>query len=652
MRTRTPSALLAACLGLGACAAPRIAPSDQDLLPHTSPPLSKGAPPAIIEAARPPGVERQGFRVEAPDAPAPAQPRLEAEPRHEVNVILDRAPVSAAAEAVLGQTLQRSYRVDPAAAGEVSVRLVGSMTETEVLQTFDQALRAAGSALVEGGGGGLAILPAANAPVFSRLSGGSGGGTSFYAGGTAVYRARNISASEMVRVLQPLAAGKAEVRADEAGEHVFISGDPGTVNSLVRSAELFDVDWLRGRSFQYYPLKYAAAKGVFEDVEKILGGPQGPLGTQVELIEVDRLNAVIVAAKSTALLDQTVGWIEKLDQPASPSARRLRVMRLSNMVADDFVKVISDLFSKAPTAGAMAGPSTALADAAITADARSNSVIMYADDAEYQSLLEVVRQLDVTPAQVMIEATVAEVTLNDNLQFGVQWYLNKTHLTAGLSNSTTVPPIPTYPGLAVSYMNGDFTAVLSALSQVTDVELLSTPRMLVLANETAKLQVGDEVPIITQTSTAAQTTAEIVNSVQYRDTGVVLNVTPRVGDHGRIFIDIQQEVSAVTNTTSSAIDSPTIEQRKFSTQIQVEDGQMVALGGLVSSSRTKSRSGIPILGRIPLVGNLFGSRNDSNARTELVVFLKPRLIQSRAEADRVTDELAERLHMLGFGHGH
>ena len=651
--------LLGSLALVAACAGPRLT-NGQEPLPHSSP--AAPAPADASSASTPPGpTGPQGWRVDASQPPplSPSQStalRLPAS-RIPISVTLDRAPISAAAEAVLGDALQRSYRVEPGVTGEVSVRLVGEMTEAEILTTFDQALRGSGAALIDSAGGGVAVVPVKDAPIFSPPADGQTGGTAYIAGGVSIYGARNLSAEQIVKLLTPLAQGHAEVHADSAQEHVFISGDPATVDALTRAAALFDVDWLRGRSFQFYPLRYAAAAAVSDDVERVLGGTDGPIGNQVELITIDRLNAIIVAAKSPDLLDQTVHWIERLDQPASPSEQRLRVVKLNNLVATDFVKTISDLFARGtPPAGAVVGPNRPTSMATVTADPRSNSVIMYASDSEYQSLLAIVRELDVTPPQVLIEATVAEVTLNNQLQYGVQWYLqNLNHFGGGFLSgmsplaTPTTPIPPTLPGLNLTYTGANVQVALNALQAVTDVEVLATPRMLVLANDTATLQVGSSVPIITASSAGIQANSLVVNNVDYRDTGVVLTVTPRVGDKGEIYIDVQQEVSSVATTTTSDIDSPTINQRKFHTQIAVESGQSVAIGGLIQTSKSKTDTGVPYLSRIPVLGMAFRQRNDTASRDELVVFLKPTLVRSRSEADAITDELAAGLRALGYG---
>jgi len=645
-------------LSLAACAStPTLTPrltNGREPLPASSPAKPPPADAPATMAAQP-APEPQGWRLDGAQ-PAQVPPsnstalHLPAQ-RLTVSVTLDRAPIAAAAEAVLGDTLQRPYRVDPAVTGEVSVRLVGDMTEAEILTTFDQALRGSGAALINSPGGGLAVVPAKSAPIFSPPAAGQAANT-YVSGGMAIYGARFLGADQIAKLLAPLSEGHAEVHADAAQQNVFITGDPATVDALSRAAALFDVDWLRGRTFQFYPLRYASAAAVSDDVEKVLGGETGQIAGQVELITIDRLNAIIVAAKSPDMLDQTVRWIQRLDQPASPSEQRLRVVHLNNLVATDFVKTISDLFARGlPAGGAIVGPTRPTSMATVTADPRSNSVIMYADDAEYQSLLSIVRELDVTPPQVLIEATIAEVKLNNQLQYGVQWFLQKLpYFQGSFAGVKTAGTAPTYPGLNLAYLGTNVQVALNALQGVTDVEVLATPRMLVLANDTARLQVGSSVPIITTAASGIQANSLIVNNVEYRDTGVVLVVTPRVGAKGEIYIDIEQEVSDVSTTTTSDIDSPTIDQRKFHTQIAVESGQSVAIGGLIQTSRSRNDQGVPGLSRIPVVGAAFRQRDDLRSRDELVVFLKPTLVRSRSEADAVTDELAAGLRAMGYGH--
>jgi general secretion pathway protein D len=173
---------------------------------------------------------------------------------------------------------------------------------------------------------------------------------------------------------------------------------------------------------------------------------------------------------------------------------------------------------------------------------------------------------------------------------------------------------------------------------------LSSPSLVVLDNKTATLQVGDQVPIVTQTARGITATdAPIVNSVQLKDTGVILSVTPRVNDSGRVILDIQQEVSSVVKTTTSGIDSPTIQQRKIKTSVVVTDGEALALGGLIQERETNGKAKVPVLGDVPFLGAAFRHKTSNVSRTELIIFIRPRVIRDMEEARRITKEFRSEL---------
>lgn len=660
--------LLATGLGLlAACETPRGIRPDLAVIPQNRP---AAIAPAPLAAPASESAEDLAWRIESQALP-PAAGAAERSPVRSFNVVFDQAPVAAIADALLGQTLRRSFRIDPSVQGALTLSLTGRMSEAEALASFDRALRSVNAALVAEGAG-YAIVPAAqasrlNAPPIMARDGGD------ILAGSAVYQAHSVSAAELARLLEPLAGEGATVRADPAREQLYISGDPTTVNALVRTARSLDVDWLEGKSLQFFPVRHATPADIASEIRQVFGGPDGPLGSQIQFIELGRLNGLLVIARSPAGLDRAAEWIQRFDRAPPPAARRLRSIPLANLEADQFVTTLSSLLGTgpagaptgdtaggqtppapgpAPTAGSPAGAGASGAGMAgglrLTADARTNSLILLADDAEYRNVLDIVRELDAPPPQVLIEATIAEVTLNDRLRFGVQWFFDDGDLTGGFSSGANDDAAPSFPGLSVRYLSLDVRAVLNALSTVTDVQLISTPRILVLSNESAELQVGDQVPIITQTAVGLNDDSRIVNSVQYRDTGVVLSVTPRVTESGRMFIQIEQEVSEVSGTTSSEIDSPTIQQRRLSTRIQVEDGQLVVLGGLLRSSRSLGDTGVPYLSRIPALGALFRSRDTTQRQTELVMFLRPTVIRARSDIDAISADMVARLQALGL----
>ena len=269
-----------------------------------------------------------------------------------------------------------------------------------------------------------------------------------------------------------------------------------------------------------------------------------------------------------------------------------------------------------------AGPGSSVEPAAdkkpqgprVTADVSTNSVVVVANVEEWKVIEAALRRLDVMSAEVLIEATVAEVTLNDSLSHGVRWFFQKGPNAVSLTDSTATLNT-TQPGFNYVFGLPNARVALNALETVTDVEIVSSPALTVLDNQTAKLQVGDQVPVATSSAQSVVTTdAPLVTNIDYKDTGVILAVTPHVNASGLVMLDISQEVSDVVSTTTSTLNSPTIEQRRINSSVAVRSGMEIVLGGLISTKRTKENDGIPFLMGIPILGNAL-EPGDNRART-------------------------------------
>jgi general secretion pathway protein D len=249
-------------------------------------------------------------------------------------------------------------------------------------------------------------------------------------------------------------------------------------------------------------------------------------------------------------------------------------------------------------------------------------------------------KVDIIPLQVMINATIAEVTLNDALQYGTQFFLRADHYAFTLG---PMPQIPTtLTGFAVSKAP-DF--ILRALSDVTKVKVLSAPQLLVMDNEPAHLQVGQEVPILTGTSTSNLISgAPTVNSVDYRSTGVIMQVTPRVNSDGLITLDIAQEVSDVAPPAQNSVSgSPTFDDRIVRTSFAVQDGQTIGIAGLIKDQEQEENSGIPWLKDIPVLSTLTSTQNNTRMRTELLVLITPHVVNDQRSAWALTEDMRNQL---------
>jgi len=287
----------------------------------------------------------------------------------------------------------------------------------------------------------------------------------------------------------------------------------------------------------------------------------------------------------------------------------------------------------------------------IIANRKNNAILIYATAEEESTIEGMLHKIDIVPLQVRIDATIAEVTLNDNLKYGTEFYFQNGGLNGLLSDAATGSKMPTgrFPGFVLSKNTSAVHAAITALQQVTDVRVLSSPQLLVLDNEMARLQVGDSVPYLTQSAQSTITnTANIINSVNYRETGVILQVVPKVNSGGLVTLDISQEVSDVATTSSSTIDSPTFSERTVRSHVVVQDGQTVGLAGLIRDNTSRDNSGIPYLKEIPILGSLFSTQTNTRQRTELLVLITPHVLEDQRDARALTEDMRQKLINAGL----
>ncbi|MEO5361459.1 MAG: type II secretion system secretin GspD [Nitrospirota bacterium] len=290
-------------------------------------------------------------------------------------------------------------------------------------------------------------------------------------------------------------------------------------------------------------------------------------------------------------------------------------------------------------------------------DEKLNSLIILALPKDYLYIEELIKKLDSVPRQVLIEALIIEVNLTDSLKYGIQWFLannitvnnhkytGAAMLEEGSKIGLTAPLFSKTTGLTYAVFNGAglLSAMIQTLATETDISVLSNPTILVSDNNEAKIQVGDKVPIVTSQSNVTGTTS-IQNQYQYQDTGVILKVKPQINDSGLVKLDVTQEVSDVKDTvTTPGVDSPTINVRSVATNLVVQDGASIAIGGLIQDKITNTQQGIPLLSKIPLIGGLFGYKEKSHNRTELMIIITPHVVKNLADAAMMTEDFKEKL---------
>lgn len=645
-------------------------------------------------------------------------------PQGEVTLNFVDADLREVVKAILGDMLGANFVMDPQVQGTVTLQTSEPVPGTSLVSILESILSVNNAALVDAGGM-FKIVPADQAiRGGGRLRTAQGSAAQSPGAQVMVVPLRHISATEVEKLLAPFAPPGGVMRVDPRRGLVILGGTRSEVAAMVDVIDTFDVDWLAGMSFGLFPIRSTAAKTMVDELEKVFGDQsEGPLAGVVRFVPIERLNSILVISPRSLYVDRARTWIERLDVGENETPR-LYVYYCENSRAEDLAGVLGQVFgqqqgqrpaaelapglspvtlqgqgntpagggSPTPVGGPQAaggagdggggGAPRAGGDAGVTvgsgsdsvriiADKVKNALVILAKPSDYRTVESALKRLDVVPLQVLIEATILEVTLNDTLRYGVEWFFrfggsskvsfSEATPTGGRVNAPLADLAnAVFPGFSyvLSPTRDSVKLVINALDAVSDVNVISSPQVFVLDNQTATLTVGDQVPITTRTlaSPISSTTADAFatsNSIEYRDTGVILNVTPRVNAGGLVTMEIGQEVSNVRDvvttaatTTQSQASSPTISQRKVETTVAVQGGETVALGGLITDSRTNGSDGVPYLSRLPYVGWLFGTKNESAARTELLVLITPRVVGSMDQARQVTQELRGRLRTI------
>ena len=584
--------------------------------------------------------------------------------------------------AILGDTLGANFVVDPNVQGSVTLQTSRPIGRSALLPTLEHVLGLNGAALVQVDGL-YKVLPADQAvrgtvsPRFYLPPRSGNSGTDVM-----IVPLEYVGALEMEKVLEPFAPAGGILRIDTDRNLIVLGGSQSELTNMLDTIETFDVDWLAGMSFGLFPVQSTEAKTIVENLEEIFGDPaEGPLAGVVRFVAIERLNAVLVISPRSVYLEKAEKWIARLDV-GEDEVPRIFVYYVENSRAADLASVLSDIFvggegirrpelapglspvalqSDEPSPPASASPSGAAGEAPalgmagpvrIIADEVKNALVILATPRDYRIVESALKKLDIVPLQVLIEATILEVALNDELEYGVEWFFKygDTGITSRTGGESGFAPIPGVPsplsGFTFLFQNSDVRVILNALDEISDINVISSPSLFVLDNQTATLQVGDQVPIATQARQGTDTTSELVQTIEYRDTGTILTVTPRVNAGGLVSLEIIQEVSNVRPEDNLQFDSPTIATRRIESTVAVQSGQTVALGGLIRDERSKGSSGIPYLSRIPFIGFLFGKKTERAQRTELLVLITPRVVPNAEEARRVTQELRRRLRTI------
>ncbi|WP_263143287.1 type II secretion system secretin GspD [Pseudomonas sp. RIT-PI-AD] len=617
-----------------------------------------------------------------------------------VNVNFENAPLGDVLAAILGDMLKVPYSLEGNVGGNVTLVSSKPVPQSALLDMLESMLEAQGIAMVQSENGIYRIGPAAqlrrDVPVNQRAASTQRGYS------VQIIPLQYLSVDEAVKILEPLGMKDSVLRADPVRNILMLGASGPQMQNATRTLQMFDVDVLKGMSYGIYEVTNLDAKVIVDRFNAMIGNPElGPLANVAKLVAMEEINSVMVITPNANQLDSVRTWLKRLDSVGlddkDQANSQLYVYNVQNGEAKVMAELLGQIFggtstgANPSTSGSVApglsqtetsSDGTSSMDASsstmgssslsgntsqktkgaasvttpdgtrIVADEGNNSLLVMAAPKEWRSIRSALDKLDKTPAQVLVEVSIWEVTLTDALQYGVEWYFD-THPGASdavggavngggrLSLNNAVGRLGT--GFSYVFTGSDWRSVINMLSTQSRVKSLSSPSVLVLDNREAKIQVGTQQPISTgTTSYPTSGNATTTQNFTLKDTGVLLKVKPRINAGGLVVMDINQEVTDV-GEKDVITNQSTFLKRSIESSVAIKGGDTIILGGLIQDNQSKNKAGIPYLSQLPLIGPLFGYKDDSDKRTELLVTISPRAINQYQDFEKVGEEFREKM---------
>ncbi len=647
-------------------------------------PILQQTPFGVRELPGPPAPPATTPQPPSAPQPQPAPAPQQAQPADDVVPIsleLDNTDIYQVIK-IIADNLKLNYIIDSGIKGSVNVHTSGTLRRSDLLPLLETLLKINGATMVKVGNF-YQILPTTLAikqplPVLQ-------------ANQTAlddqiviqIIRMRFVGAVEMARLLTPYLSEGANIVIHESGNILLLSERRSNLRKLLDLIDIFDTKVFEGDRVRLLPVKNNFARDLVGDLKSVFAGyGLSEAGGAIRFLSMDRTNSILVIAGNQSIFPEVERWLERLDQPLPSAGFRNYVYKVKNTKATDLEGVLRNLYAPVQRTGiATTGqppvpppsqqvapplpfPATSsspastdvLSGAALTsikiiADPITNSLIVQATPQEWAEIERTLQQLDILPRQVLIDAQIYEVTLSDSLNLSLTASLQNSAPLKGNAQTTASfdggPPALIGQTFAFVGRTRALVAFLNASENRSRVRTLSAPSVLVKDNFAADFTVGADVPVPTSSAVAAGVqsggNSVFTQTIAFRSVGVLMRVRPQINEGGTLTLDISQEVSDAQPNTTDTIAAPVIGRSAVTSTIVVQDNETVAISGFVRENRELDRSRLPLLGRIPGVGVLFGNTSNTSARTELIVLITPHVVRTRQEAESATEELKNKL---------
>ena len=651
---------------------------------RTKPPATAGTQPAAVNVPQKPA-EAPTTKIAGAPVPQASQPAARSQVGRYVTIDFDNVDIQVFIKFV-SELTGRNFLIDEKVRGKVTVISPKKIAVDEVYKVFESVLEIYGFAAVPAGDV-IKVIPALDARGKNqdlRLKKETVAPEDKIV--TQILSLQNASPDEMKKVLDPLISKTSVILAYPPTGMLIITDVLSNVQRLQEIVTALDVEGV-GELITYVPLKYASATEMAKSLATIFQQQAAPgkgVVAPIKIVADDRTNALIILAAENDM-KRIRELLNLMDKEIPRGAGTIRVYYLQNAKAEDLVKVLTGLPQPGKPTDPKA-PATAVLskNVQIVADKSTNSLIITAETADYLVIEDVIRKLDITRSMVYLEALIMEVNADKSFGVGVEWSALKDVGATGIGDegsrnvgivgfkgasiipqatSGVVSSLPS--GFSVGVIGAGITiggvlfpnigAVLQAYQNDTDTRILATPQLLTLDNEDAEITVGSNVPYVIRQDTGVVGSTTNYSSYEYKDVGVTLKVTPQINKDGFVRMKLDQTVtkivsqSATVDAAGSKVLTPTTLKRTAKTTVVVKSGETVVIGGMIQDDSDKGTSKVPLLGDIPLLGWLFKTRSTSNTRTNLFVFITPRIIQNPEDASKIQEEKMDYMRTIQEG---
>jgi general secretion pathway protein D len=595
----------------------------------------------------------------------------------------------AVVKVILGDLLRQNYVIAPNVQGTVTLATPKPVSDAQALSLLEMVLGWNNARLIWSDGR-YNIVPADQA-VPGNLAPRTGAPGNARGYEVRAVPLKYISAAEMEKLLKPYARDRAIVQVDSSRNIIVLGGSRAELQNYLRTVEIFDVDWLSGMSIGVFPLQSAEAAKIVNELEKVFGeGSKTPMAGMFRFMPLEGQNSVLVITPQASYLRRIEEFIGHMD--AGGEGSRLYVYEVKYVKASDLSEQLGRVYGNVsgssmsapslmpglepvevrttdmPPADApvpMNGSSMGMGDdqtlsigggeVGISAVEESNSLLVRASPAAWESIRRAIDRLDIMPLQVHVEAQVVEVKLTGELSYGISWFFgnaivgenNQAAADAANDWSNTASLISATAN-AFTFLGPSAQAIINTLDSVSDLRILSAPSVLVRNNVEADFNSGQQIPVASTilNDGGSSSTDNVYSQVQFRQTGVSLKVKPRISSNGMVFMDITQDVSSPSPDGPVIAGNISVDNNRLHTEVAVMSGETIAIAGLIKTDQGNGSSGFPYLSRIPVIGALFGTRKVSDNRQEILVLVTPTVVRDPMQARRYSDEYGERFRAL------